>query len=443
MRSNVLAQILAVKRAELAQPPSTLPQRRRPVRSLAESLARPGARFIMECKRASPSAGVLRELESLHPIVAAYEGIADAISVLTDRTFFGGSLDDLAFVAENASVPILRKDFILEPRQVAESYAYGADAVLLMLSALDDETWTQCARTADQLGVEILTEVHDEAELARAITLGARMIGINNRSFADLSVDLGTTRRLAPQVPDDHLTVCESGIHSHADVRSLASMVDAFLVGSTLMRAPRIDLASRQLVFGEVKVCGLTREQDVIAAWQTGASFGGMVFAETSSRKVTMARARDLVQVTPMPMVGVFVDEAPATIAETAHELGLAAVQLHGAEDDDHIAKTRAALPDGCALWKAVRTGDALPSGVDRILFDAPTAGGGQAFDWSALPRDLHDFGLAGGLHAGNAAAARDTGASLLDVSSGVESAPGVKCAERMGGFFQALRARR
>src|SRR3954465_6768015 len=224
-------------------------------RSLRSALARPGARFVMEVKKASPSAGALRAVEAAAQ-ARAYAGAADAISVLTDAPFFGGSLDDLRAVRAAYDGPILAKDFVIDPRQVVEARIAGADSVLAMLSVLGDEEARMVIAEADALGMDVLVEAHDETELRRAIALGAPLIGINNRDLRTLEVDFATTERLAPLVPPGRLIVAESGISDRADVERLASFADAFLIGTALMRAERPDEAARSLAFGRVKVCG-------------------------------------------------------------------------------------------------------------------------------------------------------------------------------------------
>lgn len=440
---NVLATIVAHKRDELRFRPATLPQRPRPLRDFRAALARPGARFILECKRASPSSGRFREAPPLAEIIGAYRGVADAVSVLTDQRFFDGSLADLEFVSRNVDVPVLRKDFILDPFQVREAHAHGADAVLLMLSVLDDAEWRDCASEARRLGLGVLTEVHDDAELDRALALDAAVIGINNRAFRDLSVNLEVTHRLAPRISRERVIVCESGIRDHADVRRLAGCVDAFLVGTALMRAPRIDLAARELANGAIKICGLTRAVDARAAWLAGARWGGVVFHDASPRCVDIDCAREIAAASPLPLVGVFVNAKPERVARTAREVPLAAVQLHGDESEHAVATLRAQLPAACGIWKALRVRGSrprIPAGVDRVIFDSNAPGSGCRFDWSLLPRDMHAHGMAGGIAPGNVAAALATGAALLDVNSGVEDAPGIKSAKKLDALFNAVR---
>ena len=202
-RQDVAARLGAVTCAELRA-------RAAPTRlSLAAALARPGARFIMEVKKASPSAGALGARVDVAAQAAAYAGAASAVSALTDGPYFGGALDDLAAARRGFAGPILAKDFIVDPRQVAEARLHGADAVLVMLSVLDDGAARAVMNEAALLGMDALGEAHDEAELRRAVALGARLIGINNRDLRTLKVDLAVTERLAPLVPRDRLVVIQ------------------------------------------------------------------------------------------------------------------------------------------------------------------------------------------------------------------------------------------
>ena len=185
-------------------------------RSLRAALARPGARFIMEVKRASPSQGLLRDQADPQSIAAAYAGAADAVSVLTDNPFFHGSLDDLAKVRLVFDGPILAKDFVVDPRQVPEARRHGADAVLAMLSVLSPAEAEQVIAEARRLGMEVIVEVHDEAQVEQALALDAPIIGINNRDLHTLEVNLAGTERLAPLIPADRLVVAESGIGGRA-----------------------------------------------------------------------------------------------------------------------------------------------------------------------------------------------------------------------------------
>lgn len=451
-----LDRILARTRADVAarqaaNPLGDLRRRGAPSdRAFAAALRRPRTGFILECKRASPSEGTLREPYDPVAIAREYGRFADAISVLCDGPFFGGSLDDLRAVREAVTVPVLCKDFVVDPWQVWEARAAGADAILLMLSVLDDDGYRRCAAAAAEAGIATLTEVHAEEELERALRLGAPVIGINNRDLGTLRVDLDTTRRLAPMVPGDRVAVCESGIRTRADVRSLAGDVDAFLVGTTLMTDPALPAATRRLVFGGTKVCGLTRPQDAVAAWEAGATHGGLIRVEASPRCVDLERARRIAAAAPLAWVGVFADHAPARVADTAAALGLAAVQLHGREDAAYLAALRPLLRAGVEIWKALPVRDGLPDWhglpADRILLDtwhpSGLGGTGEPFDWAPLRRlaARDRIVLAGGLSPERVAAADALDVGILDVNSGVEEAPGIKSRARLAAFFAARR---
>jgi indole-3-glycerol phosphate synthase len=204
------------------------------------ALARPGIDVIAEIKRRAPSAGALREGATVDEMVAAYvSGGASAISVLTEASRFGGSLEDLRRARELCDLPLLRKDFIVDPYQLLEARLAGADAVLLIVAALTAEELGALHEQAASLGVAALVEVHDDAELARALDAGAELIGINNRDLRDFSVDVERTFRLMEGIPAEVTVVSESGIGEPEQLRRLeAAGVDAVLVGAALMRSP-------------------------------------------------------------------------------------------------------------------------------------------------------------------------------------------------------------
>jgi indole-3-glycerol phosphate synthase/phosphoribosylanthranilate isomerase len=448
--ADLLEAIVARKRADVAARLGGVTLAAAPTRlSLRAALARPGARFIMEVKRASPSAGALADVAADEQ-ARAYAGAADAVSVLTDAPFFGGSLDDLRAVRATYDGPLLAKDFIVDPRQVAEARLAGADAVLAMLSVLDDSEARAVIAEAERLGMEVLVEAHDEAEMKRAIALGAPLIGINNRNLRTLEVDLATTGRLAPLVPADRLVVAESGISGRADIGRLARFADAFLVGSALMRDPEPARAARALAFGRVKVCGVTNARDATLAARSGAGWIGIVMVPGTPRAVTVEQARAIVEAADgAAKVGVFRNEKVMALADAVRALGLDAVQLHGHEDSGYIRALRGLLPEQVEIWAAGAVGREMPEprpGADRTLFDTcvrgKSGGTGIAFDWARLRgrRELGAALLAGGLRPGNAAQATQVGAYGLDVGSGIEAAPGRKDPAKLGAFFDALR---
>jgi len=449
---GILARIAATKRDELerrfdgvslealrgAAKPSRL--------SLAGALAREGARFILEIKKVSPSAGAIRPAADVSALARGYSGVADALSVLCDAVHFGGSLEDLAAARRAFDGPILAKDFFIDLRQVAEARIAGADAILVMLSLLDDAAAREMIEEARLLSMDVLVEVHSEGEMRRALALGAPLIGINNRDLGNFKVDLATTERLAGLAPD-RLLVSESGISSRADVERIAPLVDGFLIGSALMRSADPAQAARKLVFGRTKLCGLKCGADLSAA--RPAAHAGFVFVPGSPRHVTADEAAPLAGIarrSGILPVGVFRDAPMAIVADIATLLNLHAVQLHGSEGPGYVRALRRELPPSCEVWTALSVGrEALDGrGGDRILFDNAKGGSGASFDWS-LVKDHPELArgiVAGGIGAHNAVAARALGAFAIDVGSSLDLRPGVKSATRIAALFEALRPR-
>jgi indole-3-glycerol phosphate synthase len=209
---------------------------------------------IAECKRRSPSAGVLRPDYDPGALVRTYEAAgAAAISILTEPTFFDGALDDLERARRSTELPLLRKDFIVDDYQLLEARAAGADAILLIVAALRDAELTRLIIEADALELAALVEVHDEAELERALRAGARLLGVNNRNLKTLEVSRAVAERLFEAIPADCIAVAESGLRTGADLATLRSLgYDAFLVGEHLMRTPDPGTALKLLMASAV-----------------------------------------------------------------------------------------------------------------------------------------------------------------------------------------------
>jgi indole-3-glycerol phosphate synthase len=218
-------------------------------RPFAEALARPGTSLIAEHKRRSPSAGTIREGLSCADVVSAYErGGAAALSVLTEEAHFGGSLADLREARAASELPVLRKDFTIDPYQLYEAKAAGADAVLLVVGAMSQDELAALYREAHALDLDAIVEIHDEEELDAALEVDADVLGINNRNLEDFSVDIQRTFDLLHDVPAGKVVVSESGIQTREQIDELEQVgVDAVLIGETLMRAPDPEEAVRRL----------------------------------------------------------------------------------------------------------------------------------------------------------------------------------------------------
>ena len=350
---DVIAEICAEKRAHVARARIALSESALlaalaaapPLRPFAAALERHLAEgrygLVAEIKKASPSAGLIRDDFDTASLARAYAaGGASCLSVLTDKPYFQGDDDDLRTARRQVALPVLRKDFILDPYQILESRHIGADCVLLILAALSDPLASELAATAAELGLDVVAEVHDGAELDRALRLGVRMIGINNRNLRTLQTDLATTERLAPEVPADRIVVAESGIRRPEDLDRLAAAgARCFLVGETLMREPDVAAATRRLlclppvgpVFTHLDAEGRARMVDVSDKAETDRV--AVAGARVAMRPETLERIRagdvakgDVLAVARL--AGIMAAKRTAELIPLCHPLALTSVSL-------------------------------------------------------------------------------------------------------------------
>lgn len=470
MRSDaptILQEIVARRRTHLAGiaerlqgvdleklPPSTrsLYAALKPDAAGAGPAGRGGHRFIMECKSASPSLGSIRA--DYHPgdIARVYSRYASAISVLCEPERFGGAYEHLATVAASTHLPVLCKDFIVDEVQIYAARYFGADAVLLMLSVVDDEEYSRLAGLAAKLGLDVLTEVVSVEEVQRAVALGATIMGCNHRDLHTLEIDLSRSAALAPHIPPEVAFVAESGVRTNETVRALGGLADGFLVGSQLTGEPDIDRACRELVFGPNKVCGLTSAAAAQTARAAGAIFGGLVIASQSPRFVTPDETAAIIAGEP-GLDYVLVSRETSGFQEYLQP-GVTALQIHAPHttaqgERDLVARLRREVGEGIEIWRAVNLEaladrtvlDAIVDAADRIVLDSGAGGTGRQFDWSLIPPDIAGRCLiAGGITPHTVPAALRTGAAGVDLNSGVESQPGVKDPAKVVAAFNAIR---
>jgi indole-3-glycerol phosphate synthase / phosphoribosylanthranilate isomerase len=381
-----------------------------------EALLAPGLAAIAEVKRRSPSAGDLRPDADPAELARAYEDAgAAAVSILVDERF-GGTWDDLRAARSSSAVPLLAKGFFSTEEHLATARDAGADAVLLLLRDLDDAAVSGLLGVAARLGLETLVEVHDARELERAVALGAPVIGINARDLSTFRVDRRAQLELVARAPRERVLIAESGIESRAQgaAAELAG-ADAILVGSTLMRAPDPAAKLRELVSRPlVKVCGLTRAEDVAAAVEAGADMAGFVLAEASPRRAA--------SVLPVPDTLLTV----AVVVGTAETDGADLVQLYPPEAGKVRGRDAVLLREGEEVARVV---DLPWDEEDASHFERARSVEGRVM-------------LAGGLGPENVGAAiAEIRPWAVDASSSLERAPGVKDHQRVRDYVEAARA--
>jgi indole-3-glycerol phosphate synthase / phosphoribosylanthranilate isomerase len=378
-----------------------------------DALAAPGLATIAEVKRRSPSAGALRPDAEPEALARSFQDAgASAVSILVDERF-AGSWDDLRAARATTSLPLLAKGFFFDRAALSEARATGADAALLLLRELDDASAADLMRAAAELGLDVLVEAHDKSELQRAEALGAEVIGVNARDLSTFEIDRRHQLELVARAPRDRVVIAESGIEHRAQAAAAElAGADAILVGSALMRATApaaklADLVRRPFV----KICGLTREEDVAAAAEAGADLAGFVLAESPRRAAGPLPVPD-----SMLSVGVFVGEP--------EDAGTDLVQLYE-EENGHRARDGRLLRNGTEVAKVL---DLPWLEDDEGHLDRAAATEGRIL-------------LAGGLDPGNVRTAIESVEPwAVDSSRGTEASPGIKDHAKVRAFVEAAR---
>ncbi|GCE12245.1 bifunctional indole-3-glycerol-phosphate synthase TrpC/phosphoribosylanthranilate isomerase TrpF [Tengunoibacter tsumagoiensis] len=403
-------------------------------------------KLIAEVKRASPSKGLLAP--NLDPVETAqiYEANGAAvISVLTEPHFFLGSPTFLTAIKGAVSVPVLRKDFIVDEYQVYEARSWGADAILLICAILDDEQLHHLHAVANQLRMRCLVEVHSKEEAQRAVAAGAVIIGVNSRDLVTFQMNPYLLRDIRQLLPNDCVVIAESGIHTAADARRIArSNVQGMLVGESLVVSNDIPGQIQTLLSGanqstQVKICGLRTPDHINTAVEAGTDMLGFIFHEPSHRYLLPSTLPDLLAAsaryqqptTGAPdLVGVFVNKEAAYINEVAEQAGLHFVQLHGNESPELCQQIKRPVIKAIQFQNLedLSLAQAYQEVSWRLLLDTPASqwgGTGKTHDWDLARIAAQHFPilLAGGLSPENVLAAiAQVHPWGVDVSSGIET---------------------
>ncbi len=401
-----------------------------------KALSSPGIALIAEIKKSSPSKGQI--VPPAFDIVAQaqmYEkNGAKAISVLTDKKYFGGCLKDLENVCQKVSIPVLRKDFIIHESQIEEAHAAGASAILLIANILDPLQINLLLQKAEKLGLECLVETHTTKELQTVLTkTNATIIGINNRDLNTLKIDLNSTQKILQSVQAKHLQgkiiISESGIYTPQDTKTLPKRVNGILVGSSLMENPHhiTEIQKRPLF----KACGIRTPQDAQFCEAQGVDFIGLNFVSTSSRKIDLETAQSIVMALgkkrTTKIVGVFQNQSQEEIQKISDALSLDYLQFAGNEDLGFIQscapkeKIMKTIP--LHSPKDLKKAESLLPHVAYIIFDGREPGSGKLINYELLQKVQHPYLLAGGLTIENTPEILTKIHPIgIDVASGIET---------------------
>jgi|SRR3989344_2985550 len=462
MMKNFLKKIVGEKRREIATA-----KKRMPLEKLRKKVHKSRKNFkkalsqgkrvalIAEIKVASPSKGTIRKKFEIHEVALLYGKYADAISVLTDRKFFRGSLENLKQVSELTSKPLLRKDFIIDEYQMYEARLYGADAVLLIANILAEKQINDFIEIADSLGMDCLVEVDSAEGLKKVLRTGAKILGINNRNLNTFKIDKDKVGKLVKKIPEKKLKnlsiVAESGYGSRQDVESLQGFADAALVGTSIMASKNIETKLRELSGKTlVKICGITNEKDASGAVRLGADFIGLNFYRKSPRYIEPLKAAAIAKKRggKVNVVGVFVNEPAANVKKIARKCGLDLLQFSGNESPSYVKKFDMPVIKTVHVKKRKSLEKIGTYDADYMMLDTfkneEFGGTGKMFDHSAMKnlKARRMLFIAGGLRPENVAKVVKTFRPfVVDVASGVEELPGKKSFAKMKKFINAVRS--
>ncbi|XRX42402.1 MAG: bifunctional indole-3-glycerol-phosphate synthase TrpC/phosphoribosylanthranilate isomerase TrpF [Buchnera aphidicola (Eriosoma harunire)] len=452
MKENILQKILYRKKLWLTrqkkkQPLHTIKHKIcSSQRNFYNALKKDTPSFILECKKYSPSKGLLNSNFNINNIALIYKKYASVISVITDEDYFQGNFEYLLQFSTLVHQPLLCKDFFIDPYQIYLARYYQADAILLMLSVLTDNQYTLLSNIAKELNMGVLTEVNNFSELNRAIALQSNIIGINNRNLNNLTIDMNTTKILAEKIPKKIIVISESGFSKYTQIRQFSNIVQGFLIGTTLMLSNNLEKAICKLIMGENKICGLTRLEDAIQSDYYGAIYGGLIFCPQSLRKININIALKIIQCNKLKYIGVFYNEDIKKINKIINVLSLYGVQLHGTENQEYIDQLSQCIPKTTKIWKALHIHNMIPNynwkHINKYILDHKNGGGSnKTFNWSLLnKKNTKNILLAGGVNEINCLQASKLGCDGLDLNSGVEISPGLKDINKIKTIFKILR---
>lgn len=438
---SVLLEIVRNTRKEVEQRKRKLPLKKflkklQPSeRDFRSALLGTSTTLIAEIKRSSPSEGILRKGKfDVGGIAKLYESSgAKAISVLTDKKFFGGDLQNLRKAQEATKhTPLLRKDFIIDEYQIYEARYFGADAILLIAGILTPEEINRFIAIARSYCMHALVEVHTEAELKEVLTTDAEIIGINNRDLHTFKTDLKTTTKLCKKIPQSKIVVAESGIHSRQQLLRLPKKVRSVLIGTSLMKSGDLQKKIFELIGKPkplVKICGVQSVDEALLCQKYGANLVGLNFVPTSTRRISYQTGanitKTLLQRGGTKVVGVFQNQSLEEVNRAAQSIGLDYIQLSGDEPLSYLKRCVRPVIKGISIVRknSLKKIDRYLGKVHLVLLDGKEPGSGKAFDHRSLRKLKAPFILAGGMSPDNVRQTlkevRPTG---VDVASGVES---------------------